>query len=46
MVMDSKPFSDLHEILQELADERIWVFAEWVSSLRTSTCPWTVQDSC
>ena len=31
VVMDNKPFSDLHEILQEVADDRIWVFAEWVS---------------
>ena len=33
MVMDSKPFGDLHHILQETADERVWVFAEWVSNL-------------
>ena len=31
VVMDSKPFGDLHYILQEFADDRIWVFAEWVS---------------
>ena len=31
-MMDNKPFGDLHQILQELADDRIWVFAEWVSS--------------
>ena len=34
MVMDSKPFGDLHQILQEVSDDRIWVFAEWVSTLR------------
>lgn len=30
MVMDSEPFRDMQYILQELNDERIWVFAEWV----------------
>ena len=30
MVMDSKPFVDLHHILQEIGDDRVWVFAEWV----------------
>ncbi len=30
MVMDSEPFRDLHYILQDLNDDRIWVFAEWV----------------
>ncbi len=34
VVMDNKPFGDLHQILQEVADDRIWVFAEWVSSPR------------
>ena len=33
-MMDNKPFGDLHQILQEVADDRIWVFAEWVSSPR------------
>lgn len=28
--MDSEPFRDLHHILQDLDDDRIWVFAEWV----------------
>ncbi len=31
--MDNKPFGDLHHILQEFADDRVWVFAEWVSGL-------------
>lgn len=30
MVMDSEPFRELYHILQDLNDERIWVFAEWV----------------
>ena len=30
MVMDSKPFRDVHYILQDLNDDRIWVYAEWV----------------
>ncbi len=29
--MDNKPFGDLHHILQEVADDRVWVFAEWVT---------------
>ena len=33
IVMDNKPFPDLHHILQEVTDDRVWVFAEWVSSL-------------
>ena len=39
MVMDSKPFGGLHHILQEVADDRIWIFAEWVSSLRNVSAP-------
>ena len=31
--MDDKPFLDLHHILAEYKDERLWVFAEWVSCL-------------
>jgi hypothetical protein len=30
VVMDSEPFRDMYRILQDLEDERIWVFAEWV----------------
>ncbi len=30
VVMDSEPFRDLHHILQDLNDDRAWVFAEWV----------------
>ncbi|KAK9811560.1 hypothetical protein WJX72_005917 [[Myrmecia] bisecta] len=30
LVMDSKPFEDLQYILQDLKDERVWVFAEWI----------------
>ena len=33
VVMDNKPFGDLHHILQEVADDRVWVFAEWVTRL-------------
>ena len=30
MVMDNEPFRDLHYILQDINDDRIWVYAEWV----------------
>ena len=30
VVMDSRPFEDLSLILQEVQDERIWTFAEWI----------------
>lgn len=30
VVMDSRPFRDLHHIIQEYEDERVWVYAEWV----------------
>lgn len=36
MVMDSEPFRDLHYILQDLNDDRIWVFAEWVRRCTTA----------
>ncbi|KAK9840401.1 hypothetical protein WJX74_009271 [Apatococcus lobatus] len=29
MVMDSRPFQELSQIVQEAADDRIWTFAEW-----------------
>ena len=32
VVMDSKPFMELAQILQDLNDDRIWVFAEWIGS--------------
>jgi len=28
--MDSKPFHGLAEILHQLHDDRIWVYAEWI----------------
>ncbi len=31
VVADSRPFKDLHHILQDVDDPRVWVFAEWVS---------------
>ena len=31
IVLDSRPFSDLHHIVADLNDDRVWVFAEWVS---------------
>lgn len=30
LVADSVPFSGLPSILQDLADERVWVYAEWI----------------
>ena len=30
LVADSVPFSGLPFILQDLADERVWVYAEWI----------------
>lgn len=30
VIMDSEPFRDVHYILQELNDDRVWVYAEWV----------------
>ena len=31
LVLDARPFEDLHHIVQDFRDDRIWVFAEWVS---------------
>jgi hypothetical protein len=31
LVADSRPFDELHALVSSLKDERIWVFAEWVS---------------
>ena len=30
--MDNRPFDDLHHIMAEFNDDRVWVFAEWVSA--------------
>jgi hypothetical protein len=30
LVLDSRPFEDLHHIVEDFQDDRIWVFAEWV----------------
>ena len=30
VVLDSRPFPDLAQILQQLDDDRVWVFAEWI----------------
>lgn len=35
VVLDSEPFRDLHRILQDLNDDRIWVFAEWVCRIQS-----------
>lgn len=32
-MLDSRPFEDLHHIVEEFQDDRIWVFAEWVRVL-------------
>ena len=29
-VLDSRPFSDLAHMLQQLDDDRVWVFSEWI----------------
>ena len=34
LVLDSRPFEDLHQIVDDFHDDRIWVFAEWVSTER------------
>lgn len=34
LVLDSRPFEDLHHIVEEFQDDRIWVFAEWVRGRR------------
>lgn len=34
LVLDARPFEDLHHIVQDFHDDRIWVFAEWVSAAR------------
>jgi hypothetical protein len=31
--MDSEPFPELHHILQDFKDSRLWVYAEWVCAL-------------
>lgn len=33
IVLDSRPFNDLHHLLAEINDDRAWVFAEWVSPM-------------
>ncbi len=30
VVMDSRPFENLSQVLQEIGDERVWTFAEWI----------------
>ena len=35
MVLDSRPFSQLSQILSDLVDDRIWVYAELVDQLYT-----------
>jgi hypothetical protein len=30
LVLDARPFEDLHHIVQDFHDDRIWVFAEWI----------------
>ena len=43
--MDSEPFRDMYRILQDLDDERIWVFAEWVRPVSYQRClPVTSRD--
>eukprot|EP01025_Chloroclados_australasicus_P029064 TRINITY_DN288_c1_g1_i1.p1 TRINITY_DN288_c1_g1~~TRINITY_DN288_c1_g1_i1.p1 ORF type:complete len:439 (+),score=23.23 TRINITY_DN288_c1_g1_i1:29-1318(+) len=32
LVMDKEPFQDLHQIVRNISDDRIWVFAEWIGS--------------
>ena len=39
LVLDSRPFEDLHHIVQDFDDDRIWVFAEWVRSLPDRAAP-------
>ena len=36
LVADSKPFPDLHKIIIDLNETRAWVFAEWVSTKRST----------
>lgn len=40
LVLDSRPFEDLHHIVEDFQDDRIWVFAEWVRVQHgaTSSC--------
>ena len=33
VVLDSRPFPDLRQVVADAADDRIYVFAEWVSTL-------------
>lgn len=30
VVADSKPFPQIHDVVESMNDDRIWVFAEWV----------------
>lgn len=30
LVADSKPFTDVHTILRDINDTRVWIFAEWI----------------
>jgi len=38
LVLDARPFEDLHHIVEEFQDERIWVFAEWVRAPGCCCC--------
>lgn len=38
LVLDSRPFEDLHHIVEDFQDDRIWVFAEWVSAHPVRAC--------
>jgi hypothetical protein len=38
LVLDSRPFEDLHHIVEDFEDDRIWVFAEWVRTACASVC--------
>lgn len=31
VVMDNRPFPELRQIVRNMSDDRIWVYAEWVS---------------
>jgi hypothetical protein len=46
LVLDSRPFEDLHHIVEDFQDDRIWVFAEWVrAGMRLQPAP-TCNSTC
>ena len=46
LVLDSRPFEDLHHIVDDFNDDRVWVFAEWVGAAAAARCPCATLPGC